>query len=54
MRTILHWVDTAIATQPFYPDEIGMLRLTLQVWRYQLQRSAPFSPYRIQGKHYVH
>lgn len=36
MRTILHWVGSAIAAQPFYADEIGMLRLSFETWRHKL------------------
>lgn len=36
MRTLLHWLGTAIVTQPFYAEEIGMIRLTVETWRHRV------------------
>jgi hypothetical protein len=36
MRNMLHWLGVAIDTQPFYAEEIGMIRLTIETWRHRL------------------
>jgi len=33
MRSLLRLIGRAIVAQPFYSDEIGMLKLTFETWR---------------------
>lgn len=36
MRNLLHWIGTAIDTQPFYSEEIRLVRLAIATWRFRL------------------
>jgi hypothetical protein len=36
MRNLLHWLGAAIDAQPFYSEEIGMIRLAFETWRHRL------------------
>jgi hypothetical protein len=36
MRNVLHWLGAAIEAQPFYANDIGMIRLAIETWRHSL------------------
>jgi hypothetical protein len=36
MRNLLHWIGAAVDTQPFYSEEIRMVRFTIAIWCFRL------------------
>lgn len=36
MRNLKHWIGAALLAQPFYAEEIRMVGLIAQAWRFRL------------------
>jgi len=35
MRKMLHWIDSVVDAQPFYPDEIMVIRMAIAALRFR-------------------